>query len=313
MKQPSRPSTGGARACLVAFVSALLVLEGADACSCLPADLCTSITDTSDLLLRGKIISRAEGQDIFSDVIYEVETITVFKAEPDVEYSSILTFTSAGNSAACGVTLMLETEYLLDLTRSQNSDGASGELKAYLCSVTEPWSLVSQEDLDILENICGSDPVYSYVGCFGDDGRDRVLSGTNIKANPEMTIAACAEHCEGSAYFGTEYAGECYCSRSSDNLNSLNVATNCDMPCTGNATEMCGGHDAISVYHQSSSLVPTTNPVTVAAEDMVNEAAYHRGVGFGVASVSCSIAMLAMGGIINPNIYTSNIFGGASI
>lgn len=106
---------------------------------------------------------------------------------------------------------------------------------------------------------------------------------------------------------------QCYCSRSSDNLNSLNVATNCDMPCTGNATEMCGGHDAISVYHQSSSLVPTTNPVTVAAEDMVNEAAYHRGVGFGVASVSCSIAMLAMGGIINPNIYTSNIFGGASI
>lgn len=58
---------------------------------------------------------------------------------------------------------------------------------------------------------------------------------------------SCATSCEGSAYFGTQFGEECYCSSGSDELDSLGEAT-CNMECSGDDSETCGGRLAISVY-----------------------------------------------------------------
>lgn len=88
---------------------------------------------------------------------------------------------------------------------------------------------------------------------------------------------------------------QCFCSGSSNSLDSLKPASNCEMTCTGDATQTCGGRDAISVYEQHSSLTSSPTPGTAAAQNMSNGAVRRGGVGFGFAIVSCAMAMLAMG------------------
>ncbi|CAN0567110.1 unnamed protein product, partial [Laminaria digitata] len=57
----------------------------------------------------------------------------------------------------------------------------------------------------------------------------------------------CALLCEGSAYFGTEYGNECFCGPSTDDPKSLGERT-CDRRCAGDADQICGDRDAISLY-----------------------------------------------------------------
>lgn len=65
----------------------------------------------------------------------------------------------------------------------------------------------------------------------------------------------CRAQCEGQGfdYYSTQFARECWCGSGApeDTYNryeELDEATGCDMPCTGDANESCGGHLAASVY-----------------------------------------------------------------
>ncbi|CAM9971229.1 unnamed protein product, partial [Ectocarpus sp. 4 AP-2014] len=104
--------------------------------------------------------------------------------------------------------------------------------------------------------------VYStgYLGCFADLQTGRVfpvVTGSN-----SMTTAICADTCAEYAYYGTQYGREpipyrrhpssssngcrqCWCG---DNAayDAYGEAT-CDMVCSGDATDTCGGTNAMSV------------------------------------------------------------------
>ncbi|CAN0001564.1 unnamed protein product, partial [Sphacelaria rigidula] len=87
------------------------------------------------------------------------------------------------------------------------------------------------------------------LGCWTDEIGNRVLSGAFLKADPEMTTEKCATECIGSTYFGTEYAEEqCFCGSSIDNPAVHGVSTDCDMPCSGDSSQLCGGRYAINVF-----------------------------------------------------------------
>ncbi|CAM9763241.1 unnamed protein product, partial [Sphacelaria rigidula] len=88
---------------------------------------------------------------------------------------------------------------------------------------------------------------YTYLGCFADSVVDRVLSIAASGNDAELTIDACAEACDGYAFFGTEFGTECFCGVTSDDPDRLGDAT-CNMDCSGDASETCGGRNAISVY-----------------------------------------------------------------
>ncbi len=84
-----------------------------------------------------------------------------------------------------------------------------------------------------------------YLGCFRDNWT-RDLSGYTTN-NPGMTTQMCVNLCreKGSTYAATQYGQHCFCGNS---YGKYGPATNCDMKCSGNTGEICGGSFANSVY-----------------------------------------------------------------
>ena len=76
----------------------------------------------------------------------------------------------------------------------------------------------------------------------------------------DMTPAVCAANCADYSYFGTQWSRECYCG----NLAPTEAAdpADCNMPCAGDSTEMCGAGMRLSVYGLGAAA--PANPDTVA-------------------------------------------------
>ena len=95
-------------------------------------------------------LHREDGASIH-DVTYTADTSTLYKGEPNVVYSQVLSFVTSDSSASCGVTLTIGEEYLLFLFRSSNTFSSSevdGELSANLCSSPQVWSSVNETELN---------------------------------------------------------------------------------------------------------------------------------------------------------------------
>ncbi|CAN0160353.1 unnamed protein product [Ascophyllum nodosum] len=87
---------------------------------------------------------------------------------------------------------------------------------------------------------------YTYLGCYGDNS-DRIFSGNFLLQYAEMTTEFCFGFCQGSAYFGTQYNRECWCGEATDDPTILGSVT-CTRTCFGDASQICGGRWAMSVY-----------------------------------------------------------------
>ncbi|KAF2737108.1 WSC-domain-containing protein [Polyplosphaeria fusca] len=99
------------------------------------------------------------------------------------------------------------------------------------------------------------------LGCYTDSVSARTLSRNagQLGGSAGLTVGLCAQACSGSAYFGVEYAGECYCGNSI--LNGAASATDgCNQPCKGNSSEFCGGSNRLNLYQ--STVTPPTPPVS---------------------------------------------------
>ena len=72
-----------------------------------------------------------------------------------------------------------------------------------------------------------------------------------------MTNMKCRDSCAGRGYVfgGTQYGSYCFCGATYGKIGS---ATNCDMGCSGNGNEICGGAWANSV--SLSGAEPTVPP-----------------------------------------------------
>jgi len=129
-----------------------------------------------------------------------------------------------------------------------------------------------------------------YLGCFVDGGvralPDRIIS------EDDMTAARCAANCEGYAYFGTQWSRECYCGNSAP--TEAAPASDCNMACSGDATEMCGAGMRLSVYGP----VGTTTPPVV---DPTNPAAVGNFVYDGCYTDSIALRVLSGDTISSPD------------
>ncbi|CAG2222162.1 unnamed protein product [Mytilus edulis] len=87
-----------------------------------------------------------------------------------------------------------------------------------------------------------------YVGCYVDDA-NRLLK---YRVGPlhRITLEKCRHHCRGFRYLGLQYRDWCLCG---NHLNSPAYPQaselQCNMPCTGENSRMCGGGDRNSIYH----------------------------------------------------------------
>ncbi|XP_062608867.1 uncharacterized protein LOC134270643 [Saccostrea cucullata] len=101
----------------------------------------------------------------------------------------------------------------------------------------------------LFKNSCitGSKSVSEYMGCFQDQ-QDRTLTG-KYTTTTSMTIETCKNICtkENNQFYGVQYSHQCFCG----DFLSTNIPKperECNMKCSGNKNQMCGGHYRMNIY-----------------------------------------------------------------
>jgi hypothetical protein len=103
-------------------------------------------------------------------------------------------------------------------------------------------------------------PVSSlYQGCYSDVVSSRSLRA-QLYTGPSNSLESCYNGCTqaGFSIAGAEYGQECWCGDQFDNSASLRADSECNMACTGNPGETCGGSNRLSVYSNGTITVPPT-------------------------------------------------------
>ncbi|KAF7933528.1 uncharacterized protein EAE98_003237 [Botrytis deweyae] len=143
--------------------------------------------------------------------------------------------------------------------------GASGRLTVYLLnntlSSTAPPSSSSTGVTDLPTG-------WIYSGCWVDGAQGRVLTYQQPD-NQNLTVETCVATCSGLNYIvaGMEYSSECFCDNFVGNGGVLATSpADCNMPCSGNSSEICGAGNRLSVYSFGS--VQTSQPATVQQRDL---------------------------------------------
>lgn len=103
-----------------------------------------------------------------------------------------------------------------------------------------------------LESLC---PAYNYtshksLGCYKDNKDVRILSSYSVNLkhlnSPHKCIALCLQ--SGYPYAGTQYGKECFCGSEEPNTSVKLADSSCNIPCTGDPSEVCGGYYTMNVY-----------------------------------------------------------------
>ncbi|XP_053953163.1 xylosyltransferase oxt [Anastrepha ludens] len=96
----------------------------------------------------------------------------------------------------------------------------------------------------------GNHTANASLGCYQDEKEYRLLSGyfINFKTtnSPQKCIRLCLQ--SGFPYAGVQYATECFCGANPPPLSVKLPDTSCNMKCSGNPREICGGYFSINVY-----------------------------------------------------------------
>ncbi|CAM9901462.1 unnamed protein product [Hapterophycus canaliculatus] len=101
------------------------------------------------------------------------------------------------------------------------------------------------------------EPVDDFLGCFQDDRDTRILpemQPISLDSMGATVRTLCKDLCDGQGfdYYATQFGRECWCGSGTPaetyNLYGQLTDVDCDMACTGDASEKCGGILKASVY-----------------------------------------------------------------
>ncbi|CAG2217060.1 unnamed protein product [Mytilus edulis] len=96
-----------------------------------------------------------------------------------------------------------------------------------------------------------------YIGCYVDQSTPRTLPDGYLKLEGDMTNDVCLDYCCGSlttaTFMGIEDADHCFCSTVARSTNFVprndpDSGLICNIPCSGNQSEICGGFWSLSTY-----------------------------------------------------------------
>jgi hypothetical protein len=113
-------------------------------------------------------------------------------------------------------------------------------------AVSQGTQPIVLEDLVIPSMGGGTTEETKQIGCYKDTNAPFDLDGDLIR-DPANTPKKCIEHCrnKGFAYAGVQYGESCLCGNS---YGRYGPADNCNMPCTGDGSQTCGGFYANMVF-----------------------------------------------------------------
>ncbi|KAK4223829.1 WSC domain-containing protein [Podospora fimiseda] len=108
---------------------------------------------------------------------------------------------------------------------------------------------------------------YEYRGCWTDNVPNRALPGKTF-ADGAMTLTRCANFCKVSSYgwFGVTYSSECFCGATLDPNSEQVAESDCNMPCSGDASEKCGAGNRLNVYADPALAVPVASNLPTVGE-----------------------------------------------
>ncbi|KAI0364868.1 galactose oxidase [Pilatotrama ljubarskyi] len=103
---------------------------------------------------------------------------------------------------------------------------------------------------------------YTFLGCFTDEGA-RSLGDATFTNTTGMTVESCVSFCSSQSFnfAGLEFAQECWCGNEIANGGTNATESDCNFPCTGDASEICGAGNRLSVYWDG--VAPPPPPITV--------------------------------------------------
>ena len=92
------------------------------------------------------------------------------------------------------------------------------------------------------------------LGCYVDPVNPRLFTTWGQIGN-DVTSTKCAAYCAkaGFNYGGTEYSGQCFCSKDLPSNAKIAPSSECNMKCTGDSKEICGGPGRLSVFGKSAA------------------------------------------------------------
>ncbi|CBJ25804.1 conserved unknown protein [Ectocarpus siliculosus] len=105
-----------------------------------------------------------------------------------------------------------------------------------------------------------------YLGCYADTRTSRIFSAPIIADADNNSAETCKATCVGYAYYGLQYALQCFCGTADEDYTLHGESNNCLYPCTGDASSTCGGAWAMDVYVMGDDVTapPATAPPTTA-------------------------------------------------
>ncbi|GAB0136237.1 hypothetical protein EsDP_00004548 [Epichloe bromicola] len=113
---------------------------------------------------------------------------------------------------------------------------------------------------------------FSWYGCYTEATDKRALDSKAFAAD-SMSLAACAQYCAGSTYFGVEYSRECYCGNQLNTGSIKAPSADCSMACAGSSCDLCGAGSRISVYTLGGGGDPASSPPSSASASSASAAA----------------------------------------
>jgi hypothetical protein len=129
---------------------------------------------------------------------------------------------------------------------------------------------------------------FTSQGCYSDSASARTLT-TRVSLPGNVRVSDCTTACaaQGFAYAGLEFGQECYCGASIQNGGAPIADKQCDMACTADKTQYCGGRAAINIY---KSNLPARGPSTVpdgwTSEKCYTDSPSNRALSFKVPNFS---------------------------
>ncbi|KAG8775799.1 hypothetical protein FRC16_004729, partial [Serendipita sp. 398] len=102
-------------------------------------------------------------------------------------------------------------------------------------------------------------------GCWIDNANGQRALDKGLGGFNDMTPAKCQSLCDaqGFSLAGVEYGRECFCGNTIFGNNRPSSAGICNMTCSGDAGQTCGGPDAINIYIKDNFSYTTGPAITL--------------------------------------------------
>ncbi|RAK74413.1 uncharacterized protein BO72DRAFT_515847 [Aspergillus fijiensis CBS 313.89] len=99
---------------------------------------------------------------------------------------------------------------------------------------------------------------FSFLGCYSDQESPRVLVADSKEDATGMTVEACVSLAKAGAwrYAGVEYSRQCFVGNTIHDGTAYSDS-DCNMLCSGNAGETCGGGNRVQIYADRTWEDPT--------------------------------------------------------